>query len=392
MASVAKRKWTHKGVQKEAWECRYFDQGGSRRSKTFDLKKDADAFKRKVEREIEDGTHVAASASKTVGDVITDYLTEVHTRERDGRIGTGHAKRQHMVCRLYLQPAIGRKLIRDLTMEDVSSLYQGMVGKGLHARSAKQYLHVLHALELFARKRGWLKTQPVADGLSELRGIPAFKVETFKPDEVTRLLVSAPANMKGRPLRTASFMGCAVALASLCGLRAGEILGLQIESVDLQRRVLMIRHNLTTYRELKGPKTAAGNRDVPIPEPVANLLTHWTEKHFRENDGGYFFSTSGGRPFCYFALHESWKRLLKREDMPRRHFHALRHFYASWLLRHGMPVADVSKMIGHSSHQMTLQVYTHALMEGDEAVRHVDRIAGLLPAAAATVTQQHVTA
>lgn len=30
MASVAKRKWTHKGVTKEGWEVRYFDEKGVR--------------------------------------------------------------------------------------------------------------------------------------------------------------------------------------------------------------------------------------------------------------------------------------------------------------------------------------------------------------------------
>lgn len=39
MASVAKRKWTHNGFTKEAWMVRYVDPRGSRRGKTFELKR-----------------------------------------------------------------------------------------------------------------------------------------------------------------------------------------------------------------------------------------------------------------------------------------------------------------------------------------------------------------
>lgn len=388
MASVNKRKWKKPdGSIGEAWAVRYFDETGARRSKTFDLKKDADAFRRKVEREIEDGTHVAPTASKRLKDVLDEFLADTECRRKSGIIGEGHCRRQAMVCRVYLAPAMGQVAARDLNIEHVAKLRRTMLEKGLHPRSVKQYLNTLQMVEQFARRRGYLKTQPVTDALSDLlRGTPAFSVETFKAEEVTQLLQAAPARAHGRPLRTAAFMGCAVALAALAGLRAGEILGLHADNVDLDARVLRVRHNLTSYREIKGPKTAAGRRTVPLPAQVVDMLRHWRDGFQIANEQGLFFTTSQGKAFTYGALHMAWTRLLDREGVPTRHFHALRHFYASWLLMHGMPMAEVSRMLGHSSHQMTLQVYTHAMMNDADASSRVDRIAGLLPVRDARVT------
>jgi hypothetical protein len=51
--SVRKRSWTtDKGEAKSAWVVDYSDQGGKRRLKTFDKKRDADAYHAKVATEV----------------------------------------------------------------------------------------------------------------------------------------------------------------------------------------------------------------------------------------------------------------------------------------------------------------------------------------------------
>ena len=67
MASVARRPGKDKKGNPYGWTVRYIDPAtGKRPCATFALKKDADAYKRKVEREIEDGLHVVASDQMTV--------------------------------------------------------------------------------------------------------------------------------------------------------------------------------------------------------------------------------------------------------------------------------------------------------------------------------------
>ena len=84
MASVAKRKWTYQGKAREAWVVRYKDRGGAHRSRQFDLKKDADAYKRKVENELEAGTHVALGQTLTIAALYDRYEAHVADRQRVG--------------------------------------------------------------------------------------------------------------------------------------------------------------------------------------------------------------------------------------------------------------------------------------------------------------------
>lgn len=56
MASVKKRRWTHRGETKEAWVLRYTDNDRERRMETFKSKKAADERRKVIEQEIDMGT------------------------------------------------------------------------------------------------------------------------------------------------------------------------------------------------------------------------------------------------------------------------------------------------------------------------------------------------
>ncbi len=71
MAKTVKRPWTYNGVTKWTWGVRYRDGGGKQRFKTCKTKKDADAFRLRIENELEAGTHTLRQLSKTVGAAFT---------------------------------------------------------------------------------------------------------------------------------------------------------------------------------------------------------------------------------------------------------------------------------------------------------------------------------
>jgi hypothetical protein len=67
--SVRKRSWTTRtGEQREAWITDYTDQDGDRHIRTFDRKKDADAYWATVSVDVRNGTHTAPSKSATVAE------------------------------------------------------------------------------------------------------------------------------------------------------------------------------------------------------------------------------------------------------------------------------------------------------------------------------------
>src|SRR5262245_8899325 len=82
--SIRKRTWrTAGGEQREAWVVDYTDQVGSRHLKTFDKKKDADAWAAATKVEVIRRVHTPASASITVAKAAEEWLESRRLKGRE---------------------------------------------------------------------------------------------------------------------------------------------------------------------------------------------------------------------------------------------------------------------------------------------------------------------
>lgn len=401
MASVAKRNWTHKGVAATAWVVRYVDDKGVRRSKQFDQKKLADAFKRKTERELEDGLHTADTETLTLAQIAPEFMAYTEQRERAGQIGPARrVKLQHMVTSRVL-PFLGAKPLNRLDMRDVEKLFRDLVDqRGIKAITARESIMDFKLLQDFAIKRGYMKRRPVDEALIELRGIKKDRVRIPTEDEVRLLLTAAAEREFNCTIRSQRRRQTMLHIALFCGLRQGEVLGLKVGHVRFDLGLLEVRHSLRVDGVLKGPKTAAGVRDVPMPGHIQTMLADYIRDFpaaSPNNPDGLVFRTQKGKAFDVSTLHKQWHDLIARAGIDEAkgalRWHSLRHFCGSWLLRSGMAVTDVARLLGHEHFDTTLQVYSHATM--NPAVQHsmVERgAAAFLPSPDATVTQQALTA
>ena len=112
--SVRKRAWTTRsGEDREAWIVDYTDQGGKRRLKTFDRKKEADAFAATASVEVREGVHVADSASITVKGAGDLWIAAREAGEDRLERSTTEQYRQHLD--LHIAPFIGQTLLSKLT-------------------------------------------------------------------------------------------------------------------------------------------------------------------------------------------------------------------------------------------------------------------------------------
>jgi integrase len=181
-------------------------------------------------------------------------------------------------------------------------------------------------------------------------------------------------------------MRCAVHLATFCGLRRGEIFGLKCADVDLDARVVHVRHSLTNKGETKGPKTKAGIRDIPIPAHLALMLRAHRTEFGRANSDEMFFTNSragAGRISMTGWFYGTWKDLLRRAGLWKPgeelyHFHALRHFAGSWMIENGLAPPDVAGLMGHETFDLTLQVYAHSVFGDDHRQKAVENMSARL--------------
>lgn len=159
-----------------------------------------------------------------------------------------------------------------------------------------------------------------------------------------------------------------VLLALFGGLRIGEVCALQWQDIDLASNVLHIRHTIArvpggdpkqkTQLILDTPKTAASIRDVPIPSFLRNALQLAYKNQrsaFVVSYSNQFVST---RTFDY-----RYRKWLKQSGIPIFSFHTLRHTYATRCAESGMDAKTLSRLLGHSSSIISLNVYVHPSLD-----------------------------
>lgn len=389
MASVHKRTWVDKhGREHSAYSVRWKEPDGRQPSKGgFELRRDADAYRKKVEREVESGVYVASSKKRTVKEVCFEFSTHNEDRKNDGRIGKSRHNVLEVTIRLSINPHLGKKDFASLTVQDIEAFYRWMVReRGLSPQTARERVYILKQIEDFARKRGYVKAPIVADALRELRGVVKKPIRTFTAQEVLHLLETAKKRKHRGQDRSHALFNCYVNIAAFCGLRHGEIAALTLGNVDLGARLFKVRHNLTAWDELKGPKTRAGIRDVPMPAHVADLLREWIDQWYRPDPRDLLFRTKNGTAISRAQFHNNfWRRLLSDAgldagDGDSFHFHALRHFASSWMIQVGMSPPEVAHILGHSHFDTTLQIYAHPVLGGDRRHEMADRMADSLRA------------
>jgi integrase len=148
-------------------------------------------------------------------------------------------------------------------------------------------------------------------------------------------------------------------LASLTGMRAGEILGLRGEYVF--DNYILVCGQFGEYGYKTHTKTRE-NRSIPVlPEMMAIL-----RKLMEHSGNGFLFSLDGGatpvsRNTLYEGLHSALVKIgISKEEIQRRGLtlHAWRHFVNTDLQRQGLTIKQVQSVTGHKSERMT-EWYSH---------------------------------
>lgn len=175
-----------------------------------------------------------------------------------------------------------------------------------------------------------------------------------------------------------------VVLAAGTGLRQGEAFGVTTSRLDFLRRSLKVDRQLVLLPGappyLAPPKTAASRRTVPLPDVVLEAVAaHLAAFPAGEGEDSLVFTAPAGGGIRRNRFSESvWQPAVARAGLPKgTHFHDLRHFYASLLIRHGESVKVVQARLGHASASETLDTYSHLWPDSEDRTRlAVDSVLG----------------
>jgi integrase len=371
--SVRKRTWTTTaGEQKQAFVADFTDQHGVRHLKTFERKKDADAFHASVKVNVRAGVHT--SSKMTVAQAGAQWIA---TCEANGlEAATVANYQQHLD--IHLVPLIGSVRLAELTVPFVRAFQDRLRKTGRSPAMVKRVVGSLGAILADAQERGNV-AQNVVRSLNQRkkrrhderrqRGRLKVGVDIPTPQEIKAIV----AHLKGRyrPL---------LMTAIFTGLRASELRGLRWVDVDLKKAHLHVRQRADVFRQIGKPKSAAGERTIPMPPPLlVNTLREWKLQCPR-SDLGLVFPNRIGQIDFYSSLVQRglWPAQIAAgivtKDGTAKYtgLHALRHFYASWCINRkedgglGLPLKVVQHRLGHSTIAMTADTYGHLFPSGDD--------------------------
>ena len=157
--AVNKRTWQNQnGSPGEAWVVSYRDQGGTRRTKNFDRKRDADAFENTVNVDVRRGLHIPDSQSILVSEAARQWQDSTAGLEQSTRT----QYRQHID--LHIIPFIGATKLSHLTVPAVRAFEDRLAKEGRSPAMVRKILTSLGSILADAQERG-LVAQNVVRGL-----------------------------------------------------------------------------------------------------------------------------------------------------------------------------------------------------------------------------------
>jgi integrase len=296
------------------------------------------------------------------------------------------------IIRVHLAPAqkpiaFGLTPLPRLTPQAIQSYISSKLEAGLSTTTVRHHFALLHEALHYAVRWALLARNPaeMVDPPRERR--PDLRV--FDEEQVRLFLAEAK--------RSSRYYGLYLT-ATLTGMRAGELLGLRWQDVDLTIGTVSIRQtfyrlggskkeNRRTQMLFKEPKSAKSRRAISLPPVVVTELRALRET-VREgrrllgpsyHDYDLVFAQPNGKPLHLNDVRRGdFRKILKQAGLPRIRFHDLRHCHATMLLRQGVNPKVVQERLGHSTPAFTLAVYSHVLpgMQEEAARTLAERLLG----------------
>ncbi len=369
MATVKKRAWTTaSGERREAWRVRYVDQHGAARTRQFDLRRDADAFRIKAESEILAGRHTADRASVSVAEAADLWIA---TAENNGR-ERGTIKSYREIADLHIKPLLGKEKLSRLTMPKVEAFADSLRSTRSTAMAGKA-VRALSMIVTEAMRRG-LVSQNVVRGVTVRRSSRDKKRVVIPPIEHLKALIAAADRLGADDPR----MPVLLRLAMLTGLRSSELRGLGWPNIDLVKGALSVTQRADRWNSIGDPKSEAGSRAIPIGPALVSMLRAW-KLQCPPSPLDLVFPNRRGHPMTQHNIIARFLALQieaglaiasgKRDEegnmilAPRYGLHSIRHAAASSWIKQGIDLKRLQVWIGHANIQLTLDTYGHLITD-----------------------------
>jgi integrase len=305
-------------------------------------------------------------------------LTDLGGRYVDHREQVMERKRTtiqdyRIILSRHLTPFFADKAIERISPGDIEAYMHAKRREGLATKTIQNQLAFLNAVFVFAIKRGWANSNPVAH-VERPRKTQGSKrrLRFLQPAELDALVRNVPDDALGHVERVLYLC------AAMTGLRQGELLGLRWADIDWTAGRVRVADNFTRG-QIDSPKSHDG-RSVPMADRVAGELERLHQRsRFQADSDLVLCHPHTGNPLDPSKLRKRFKRALKRAAAPEITFHELRHTFGTQLAAAGIPLRTIQEWMGHADAKTT-EIYSHY---APDPTRGADLIEGAFDAGGA---------
>ncbi len=319
------------------------------RPERFESKRDADAFLANLRVQFDKGTLRVDSSDETVLEFATAWLTTAMVR------GSTHDKYAQYIARYiapvpvddapadrrvrrsspYLAVSLAHTPLRKLSAEQVGRWF-ATIRADVPTTAAGAY-RLLATMCKDAVRLGKLDSSPCVLRGAHKESVPVSR--TIPVPHIAMLADAMPAKLR-----------LTVLLAGWCGLRREEVLGLQIDDVDLSDpehpRLTVRRSWVRGHGALgAGPTKNGEHRVIEVPAPVGEAL----REHVAVHAGSPWLFPGGRGAVDPRVLDRQWRRATEALGLPAYRFHELRHTALTNFGKTGATVAEIKTFGGHAS-------------------------------------------
>jgi integrase len=248
---------------------------------------------------------------------------------RVSRIDIGDETRKNMRSHLLAMTIFDD---RDPTTITPADCQEWIAGLELKASSVRRYMATLRAVLDFAG----IDPNPARDSRVKLPREERTLVDPPSAKDVDTIIANVPERWK-----------LSLRMLEQTGMRVGELQELTWGDVD---------ETGSRFR-VKNGKTAAARRWVAVPEWLMEEIAATCPREDRTPERPVLVG------FTADVAKNVMARACKAAGIVHRHPHDLRHRYASVKIAEGIPVTQVAAQLGHSRKSLTLDTYSHVLVD-----------------------------
>lgn len=260
----------------------------------------------------------------------------------------------------HIIPALGNVKCSNLTEEYIEQIIMNWSDEGLSVKTIRDIVTILKSCIRHGYKRGYMNLKDIEIRLPTRQQSAKVKVYSIREQAlITNAILSNP-----------DYKSMGILLSLYTGIRIGELCALKWSDVDFANKVIFISKTLQrlyfkgeggkghTQISVSTPKTFTSIREIPLSSSIINTLENLCPR----NKDTYLIT--GNKEFIEPRTYRNfYKKFIKELHIRYLNFHSLRHTFATSCIESGADYKTVSELLGHSTINMTLNLYVHPSME-----------------------------